>query len=70
MREASHPAEHLYHPPALTGQYDSAAAVTAIAAFHACPRKYFLSTITTGEMSRRRGWWNRDRISRAPDSGG
>jgi ATP-dependent helicase/nuclease subunit A len=50
VREASRPVEHFYHPPVLTGQYDSAAAVTAIAAFQACPRKYFLSTITTGEI--------------------
>jgi ATP-dependent helicase/nuclease subunit A len=47
--ESSRPAEHIYDPPPLTGQYDSSAAVTAIAAFHACPRKYFLSTIAKGE---------------------
>jgi ATP-dependent helicase/nuclease subunit A len=49
--ESSRPAEQLYHPPLLTGQYDSAAAVTAIALFDACPRKYFLSTIAAGESS-------------------
>jgi ATP-dependent helicase/nuclease subunit A len=30
-------------PPAVTGQHDSAAAVTSIAMFEECPRKYFLS---------------------------
>jgi ATP-dependent helicase/nuclease subunit A len=29
--------------PVVTGQHDSAAAVTAVAMFRACPRKYFLS---------------------------
>jgi ATP-dependent exoDNAse (exonuclease V) beta subunit len=50
MRETSRAAEKIYHPPAPSGQYDSAAAVTAVATFHACPRKYFLSTVTTGEV--------------------
>jgi CRISPR/Cas system-associated exonuclease Cas4 (RecB family) len=30
-------------PPAVTGQHDSTAAVTSVALFDACPRKYFLS---------------------------
>ncbi len=30
-------------PPVLTGQYDSAIAVTSVALFASCPRKYFLS---------------------------
>ena len=30
-------------PPVITGQHDSAAAVTAVAMFEECPRKYFLS---------------------------
>jgi len=47
--ESSRPAEEIYNPPPLTGQYDSAAAVTAIALFDACPRKYLLSTIAAGE---------------------
>ncbi len=40
----------VYDSPPLTGQYDSTAAVTAIATFAACPRKYFLSTVTVGEV--------------------
>ena len=35
--------------PQAIGQYDSSASVTAIAAFHACPRKYYLGTIATPE---------------------
>jgi ATP-dependent helicase/nuclease subunit A len=42
-------ADVLYHAPSWTGQYDSSAAVTSIAMFGACPRKYFLSTIARGE---------------------
>jgi ATP-dependent exoDNAse (exonuclease V) beta subunit len=34
--------------PAAGGQYDSSAAVTSIAVFHACPRKYYLGTFTEG----------------------
>ncbi len=30
-------------PPAVTGQHDSTAAVTSVAMFEACPRRYFLS---------------------------
>jgi ATP-dependent exoDNAse (exonuclease V) beta subunit len=41
--------ERIYDRPPLTGQYDSAVAVTAIAAFHACPRRYLLSSIAAGE---------------------
>jgi ATP-dependent exoDNAse (exonuclease V) beta subunit len=55
ITETSRPAEQLYAPPPLTGQYDSTAAVTAVAAFHACPRKYFLSTIAEGESFRGEG---------------
>jgi ATP-dependent helicase/nuclease subunit A len=32
-------------PPGVTGQYDSSAPATAIAMFHACPRKYLLSSV-------------------------
>jgi len=35
--------------PAASGQYDSSAAVTSIAVFHACPRKYYLGTIAEGQ---------------------
>ncbi|HEV1287361.1 MAG TPA: UvrD-helicase domain-containing protein [Bryobacteraceae bacterium] len=34
---------HFVDPPAVTGQHDSTAAVTAVAMFEECPRKYFLS---------------------------
>jgi ATP-dependent exoDNAse (exonuclease V) beta subunit len=34
--------EEIVAPPRLTGQYDSSAAVTSVALFHACPRKYYL----------------------------
>ena len=37
------PSEELLSSPAIAGQYDSAAAVTSIALFDACPRKYYLS---------------------------
>jgi ATP-dependent exoDNAse (exonuclease V) beta subunit len=40
--------------PVITGQYDSASAVTAITGFHACPRKYLLSSIAK-PANRRRG---------------
>jgi len=32
----------VYARPAVSGQYDSSAAVTAVTLFHACPRKYYL----------------------------
>ena len=35
--------EDALEPPVVSGQYDSAAAVTSVALFHACPRKYYLS---------------------------
>jgi len=40
--------EHL-EPPVIEGQYDSSASVTAVATFHACPRKYQLGTIAKPE---------------------
>jgi ATP-dependent helicase/nuclease subunit A len=43
------PSVRIVDPPALTGQYDSTAAVTSIATFTACPRKYLLSSLTKGE---------------------
>jgi len=36
-------AEEMLGPPDVDGQYDSAAAVTSVAMFRACPRKYYLS---------------------------
>jgi ATP-dependent helicase/nuclease subunit A len=36
-------AEELVDPPAVAGQHDSSAAVTSVALFDACPRKYYLS---------------------------
>jgi ATP-dependent helicase/nuclease subunit A len=36
------PTTELLAPPQVSGQYDSSAAVTSIAMFHACPRKYYL----------------------------
>ena len=42
-RYASGIAEEVLDPPVVAGQYDSAAAVTSVALFHACPRKYYLS---------------------------
>jgi ATP-dependent helicase/nuclease subunit A len=36
-------------PPVVSGQYDSSAAVTAIANFQACPRKYYWGTIAAPE---------------------
>jgi ATP-dependent exoDNAse (exonuclease V) beta subunit len=36
-------AEEVVDPPVVSGQYDSAVAVTSVAMFHACPRKYYLS---------------------------
>ncbi|HEV8414997.1 MAG TPA: UvrD-helicase domain-containing protein [Bryobacteraceae bacterium] len=35
--------EDMLDPPAVSGQYDSAVAVTSVAMFQACPRRYFLS---------------------------
>lgn len=43
--EASQRGALIYDRPVAGGQYDSHAAVTAIAAFHACPRRYFWSAI-------------------------
>jgi ATP-dependent exoDNAse (exonuclease V) beta subunit len=40
---ASRVAEEVLERPVVSGQYDSAAAVTSVALFHACPRKYYLS---------------------------
>ena len=51
--------------PPVTGQHDSRAAATAIATFHACPRKYLLSSVdvqigkrksTARRIWRRRRW--------------
>lgn len=39
---AAPPTEVLLEAPAISGQYDSSAAVTDVALFAACPRKYFL----------------------------
>ena len=36
-------AEEVLDPPVVSGQYDSAVAVTSVAMFQACPRKYYLS---------------------------
>jgi ATP-dependent helicase/nuclease subunit A len=49
--------DQLLDPPAIGSHHDAAAAVTSIALFHACPRKYLLSSITTG-MQRR--WSDRN----------
>ncbi len=35
--------EDVVDPPVVTGQYDSAVAVTSVAMFQACPRRYYLS---------------------------
>ncbi|MCU1335936.1 MAG: helicase/exodeoxyribonuclease subunit [Bryobacterales bacterium] len=35
--------EEVLDPPVVSGQYDSAASVTSVAMFQACPRKYYLS---------------------------
>jgi ATP-dependent exoDNAse (exonuclease V) beta subunit len=42
-RAASVAKEDVLDLPVVTGQYDSAAAVTSVALFSACPRKYYLS---------------------------
>jgi len=44
-------AEKLYDRPSITGQYDATVAVTAIAAFQACPRRYFLSTLAERQVT-------------------
>ncbi len=36
-------------PPVVTAQYDSSASITAVATFHACPRKYWLGTMEKPE---------------------
>jgi ATP-dependent exoDNAse (exonuclease V) beta subunit len=36
-------AEEVLDPPVVSGQYDSAVAVTSVAMFQTCPRKYYLS---------------------------
>ena len=36
-------AEEVLDPPVVSGRYDSAVAVTSVAMFQACPRKYYLS---------------------------
>ncbi|HLX42990.1 MAG TPA: UvrD-helicase domain-containing protein [Bryobacteraceae bacterium] len=41
--------EQLLDPPNVTGQFDSSAAITSIALFHACPRKYYLSLFGRGQ---------------------
>ena len=35
--------EEVLEPPVVSGQYDSAVAVTSVAMFQACPRRYYLS---------------------------
>jgi ATP-dependent exoDNAse (exonuclease V) beta subunit len=35
--------DDVLHPPMVSGQYDSAVAVTSVAMFQACPRRYYLS---------------------------
>jgi len=40
-------------PPAIASRHDAAAAVTSIALFHACPRKYLLQSIGSGTQRRR-----------------
>lgn len=47
--------EQLLDPPAITSRHDAAAAVTSIALFHACPRKYLLASIGSGTRRRRGG---------------
>ncbi len=42
--------EQLLDPPNVTGQFDSSAAITSIALFHACPRKYYLSLFGRGQV--------------------
>ncbi len=49
---AAESAQWLY-PPAIVNRHDAAAAVTSIALFHACPRKYLLSSIGGGTQRRR-----------------
>jgi ATP-dependent helicase/nuclease subunit A len=48
-------AEHdqLLDPPVIANRHDAAAAVTSIALFHACPRKYLLTSIGSGTQRRR-----------------
>jgi len=43
IAERSAPEEQLLDPPALSGQHDTNATVSALAKFAACPREYFLS---------------------------
>ncbi|HML18238.1 MAG TPA: UvrD-helicase domain-containing protein [Bryobacteraceae bacterium] len=40
------PAEGLLDPPEIPHQHDFAVAVTAVAQFHACPRKYLLGSVS------------------------
>jgi len=49
------PAEEILQRPSLSGQHDSAVAVTSIASFRSCPRRYFLSRYI--------GWQNGCRAS-------
>jgi ATP-dependent exoDNAse (exonuclease V) beta subunit len=55
-------------PPAIASRHDAAAAVTSIALFHACPRKYLLSSIGSGMQH----WADRDleKNAREDDCGG
>jgi ATP-dependent helicase/nuclease subunit A len=41
------PRDELFAPPVLTGQHDSTAAVTSVTLFHACPRRYYLSSLVS-----------------------
>jgi ATP-dependent helicase/nuclease subunit A len=43
--------DQLLDPPAIAGQFDSSAAITSIALFHACPRKYYLGLFGRGQLS-------------------
>ncbi len=45
---APRPADQLLDPPAIVARRDGAAAVTSIAMFHDCPRKFLLSSISNG----------------------
>ncbi len=45
------PPDELVAAPNLTGQHDSTAAVTSIALFHACPRRYYLNSVVNRAWS-------------------
>jgi ATP-dependent helicase/nuclease subunit A len=41
--------DQLLDPPPIAGQFDSSTAITSIALFHACPRKYYLGLFGRGQ---------------------